>query len=200
MMLTKIMINTKSLYWHIDAFIYDYIKGAMLPISELPNLLGYKMIKYNHHDLELMSISTCGFSTITNNIPHVFINEDVIESRMNFTIAHEIGHIYLGHLNNCENSYAANNRIDSVLENQANIFARNILAPINRMLPHMKPEDLMKFFGMSKQASQVRLDTLIDDLDNFKQYVFDNNQIEFDNFLYMPEKQFLNIWRLYHEK
>ena len=93
--------------------------------------------------------------------------------RILFTLMHEIGHIYLNHLVDFENTEVhrggLSNDENKVLENEANTFARNTLAPATfvELLNEKSKKAISKYFGLSYLAAQTRLDFL----DYDKQYV-----------------------------
>ena len=64
----------------------------------------------------------------------VFFNDKNGKLRNRFTIAHELGHIFLDHYYNYGVSFHDNGEVDEeqylVLENEANCFARNLLCPL----------------------------------------------------------------------
>ncbi|MCL2055801.1 MAG: ImmA/IrrE family metallo-endopeptidase [Oscillospiraceae bacterium] len=73
--------------------------------------------------------------------------------RINFTLAHELGHIYLGH----GDDRAAN-------ENEANSFAAELLMPsalVREMQTRnnhpLTPEDVCAVFAISRQAAAIKL-------------------------------------------
>ena len=72
-----------------------------------------------------------GFTFNHNGTYYIFYNQDCTQQRCRFTIAHELGHIMLGHVK--ENCYTTVNRepwsTDNEDERQANIFASRLLAP-----------------------------------------------------------------------
>ena len=95
----------------------------------------------------------------------VFYNNKCTPGRIRFTLAHELGHILLGHLFYEENGlhYTLKNReptpTDSPIEHQANIFASRLLAPacILDTLNIRYPDELMTLCGLSRQSAEFRL-------------------------------------------
>lgn len=96
----------------------------------------------------------------------IYVNEDEILERQRFSIAHEIAHYYLGHLND-ENSMdiCFRNQNSSTgrdkKEIEANRFASTLLMP-KKMVKQMHdvglyPEEMAKLFNVSKSAMQNRL-------------------------------------------
>lgn len=88
---------------------------------------------------------------------------DVYE-RVVFSLAHEIGHILLGHFDygSMEDFTPAQR---AVLDREASVFAANLLAPapIVTLLRRPEAEQTRRLFGLSKAGWQARLDTLRSD-------------------------------------
>lgn len=94
---------------------------------------------------------------------YLFYNdsESISSARQRFTIAHEIGHIVLGHLKfRCK----LNPDQYQVLEKEANAFARNLLMPVPFPINWTDVETVSEFFKVSKKAAWVRLQFLGFDL------------------------------------
>lgn len=91
--------------------------------------------------------------------------------RINFTLAHEIGHIILNHHKDFEVTEILQDNFTKeeykILENEANCFARNILAPaplINELGFWNTLFKIPKFFGITPTATTVRMRFLNNDL------------------------------------
>ena len=88
------------------------------------------------------------------------------EGRVRFTLMHEIGHIYLGHLTDFNKTQIRRNELSRgeyrVLENEANAFARNVLIPTVILRETLKAEptveQLAELFGVTESAVNARLD------------------------------------------
>jgi hypothetical protein len=99
----------------------------------------------------------------------IFYNTDRIKRRINFSIAHEIGHILLGHLEEFEKTSIERGGLTSseyrVLETEADVFASNFLSPIP-FIRKLKwsSNDVFSICNLTKDASAVRLRTLKSDL------------------------------------
>lgn len=86
----------------------------------------------------------------------ILFNDDVVRpDRRNFTVAHELGHIYLSH------------RTDSPRqEKAADIFAAELLAPrcmlweLHQRFDFVPPELVQEIFGLSASMAKRRLDHL----------------------------------------
>ena len=104
-----------------------------------------------------------GFALRMRGRIFIFYNNKCSPGRIRFTVAHELGHVLLGHLNIYRNSPTIRNRepspYDNPFEQQANVFASRLLAPaciIDKLNMH-RPEQLMTFFGISHQSAEYRL-------------------------------------------
>jgi len=131
---------------------YDEIENAVVDMFEecgsytvpidcfaIATALGYIIRPYSSLDFddqwEALDRSEDGFSQIEVN-PHTGMYEYVIyyndyeatnRRRIRFTIFHEIGHIYLGHLSDPEG------KDYQTLESEANFFARSAICPLPLM-------------------------------------------------------------------
>lgn len=102
------------------------------------------------------------------------------QGRINFTIAHEIGHIILNHHKDFEVTEILQDNFTreeyKILENEANCFARNILAP-SPLVKQVKFWNVPRYFGLSFKASTTRITFLNTDL-----YALNGEQISnFEN-------------------
>ena len=92
------------------------------------------------------------------------------KQRIYFTKLHEIGHIYLNHFLDFNETKIMRSHINEsqykVLENEANCFARNVIAPavIVKHLELDTADKISKYFGITHHASKARLDFLEHDL------------------------------------
>ncbi len=90
-------------------------------------------------------------------------DEERLGDRKRFTLMHEIGHIYLGHLIDFEATQLYRGSLtkqeNKVLENEANAFARNVLVPttILRQLKNKSALNISKQFGITCKAAETRL-------------------------------------------
>lgn len=89
------------------------------------------------------------------------------KTRIRWTLAHEIGHIELGHLYNHQETALSRSGLThskhKVLEDEAHLFAAEFLAPIAmvRITGCRSPVDIMKLFKISQQAAANRLKDLL---------------------------------------
>ena len=94
----------------------------------------------------------------------IFYHPEPFKSRLKFTLAHEIGHIVLGHpltdYPRCR-AFAINSANDPT-ERQANRFAARLLAPacVLHEIGVITAHEIMDHTGMSYYAAKVRLDEI----------------------------------------
>lgn len=107
-----------------------------------------------------------GFATVINNHYVIFYDDTIIPSmRITFTVAHELGHILMGHITK-NNIVTRWNRGEETphdpKETGANQFAARLLAPacILQELNVKTVEEVQKLTGLSYTASEYRLQRL----------------------------------------
>ncbi len=99
-------------------------------------------------------------------------NDTQITGRIRFTLMHEIGHIYMKHLTDFDETILARSSLTEqkyqVLENEVNSFARNVLSPVMivKELGIKNANELINYFGITKRAAKVRLEVMINDYMN----------------------------------
>ena len=103
---------------------------------------------------------TDGFCAVTKNHTYIFFDSTLPAGRQRFTIAHEIGHLALGHV--APGGVTTVNREpepgDSPIERQANQFAARLLAPacVLHELGATTPDAIQRACGLSRQAAEFR--------------------------------------------
>lgn len=125
-----------------------------LPISTNPSLLCAKfstLAARNGQDIQTFlqtAPSSDGF-TLRRGTKYIIVYNDSVflpESRVRFTLAHELGHVVLQH----------KMEGDEVEEQEANTFARNLLAPRRLALKYgISFGDYPKVFGVSAAAARM---------------------------------------------
>lgn len=131
-------MNWKSkdyLYYKIMQFSYDNKIGVNTDLEKLCKEKNWYLIPYPADKFRtFMSISKDGFTIKDGNNFFIMYNPELKNKcyeRYRFTIAHEIGHIYLYHHIYVDN-YILMHSSDkkTIWEQQADIFAQNLLLPI----------------------------------------------------------------------
>jgi Zn-dependent peptidase ImmA (M78 family)/rRNA maturation endonuclease Nob1 len=110
-----------------------------------------------------------GFTIYDGDNFTIAYNDAQPKKRILFTLLHEIGHVYLNHLIDFEHTTLYRGSLtkseNKVLENEANTFARNVLAPATfvRQLKDKTKMSLSRRFGISYPAAETRLELLESD-------------------------------------
>lgn len=107
---------------------------------------------------------TDGMTFYSQETPIILFNDTVSTGRAKFTVAHELGHIILGHVK--PGGITTVNREpqpgDAPEERAANQFAARLLAPACVLwgLDIHTPEEIMALCHVSRQAAQFRADRM----------------------------------------
>lgn len=143
-----------------------------LPVKLGPivKLLGVKVIRYDHaanmlkNRYAALMAKTDGFTRLQGNTYIIYYDDKKTKERQRFTVAHEIGHIILGHLS--PGQVTQINREpspqDDPLETAANVVAARILAPacVLHAARIMSAPAIAAACGISLQAAQFRAERL----------------------------------------
>lgn len=98
-----------------------------------------------------------GKTILQNNRFYIIYNDTEPLRRCRFTIAHELGHIFLGHLLVNTQQYRTFS-INNDTESQANVFARDLLAPacVLHELNVLNAEEIAELCNISMEAAGYR--------------------------------------------
>lgn len=152
--------NERILYLKIAKFQSKYSLSYYYSIRRLIKDLGIKLIRYGGYNIkDMLEVSEDGFSAVRSDGFYIFYNPDKAETRLNFTLAHELGHLTLSH-HKLLNSKIIAHGGNSIIERQANIFAHNLLMPINRVEDYLKiktTHEIAEIFEVSPAMVSTRL-------------------------------------------
>lgn len=121
----------------------------LIQIADHYNII---LIPYSQSTVaQKLDLKQDGF-TLKRNGKYIVYYKDSYNQRARFTIAHELGHILLGHIDNP----------DSVNEYSANIFARDLLMPaiILKKINVISAYEISQLCDVSKAAAEIRLERL----------------------------------------
>lgn len=98
-----------------------------------------------------------GFTQLLNGRYTVFYNHCSSPARCRWTLAHELGHIFLGHITE-QHPTLSRGVVKDFLDIQADNFAARLLCPevIAHFCGVQSAEELCDLFDISKQAAQTR--------------------------------------------
>lgn len=115
--------NARNAAWKI--LIDNDISELPVPIIKICNKL-HITVKYNE---KLTDNINSGQSTIIKDKAYIMIAPDCNPQRRRFTVAHELGHIILGHVGKYRLINREPDTSDNPIEQAANVFASRLLAP-----------------------------------------------------------------------
>lgn len=103
-----------------------------------------------------------GYCKMYPNEPFIFVNARCSRERQRFTIAHELGHIVLGHVGKFPLINREPSPNDNQVETEANTFAFRLLAPacVFHELGINNAYDIARICGISLQSARFRYERL----------------------------------------
>lgn len=115
--------KSRDLAWEI--LLKEGVCALPVDVLEICRRLGIAVRQYDEPCPDVGD----GFSAIIDGVPHICIERGRPPRRARFTVAHELGHVLLGHVG----KYTLVNREpsshDDPVEQAANTFAARLLAP-----------------------------------------------------------------------
>ena len=147
------------------------VDSLPVDVLDVARQLGVRVFSYEQgariirrHKLQRIAARTDGFTFAVCGSPIVFFKAGTSRQRARFTIAHELGHICLNHLE--WNRPTVVNREpgphDNPRETAANQFAARLLAPacVLCALDIHTPEDIARLCDISLPAARFRADRM----------------------------------------
>lgn len=149
------------------------ITSLPVDLHSIIKYLNYSVHTYSNSNLtQLLKkdvLNGDGFIIQIDEIKHIYLNDKINNyGRRRFTLAHEIGHGVLNHsLETIHFRHPEEDSTTNEQEFQANIYARDILAPacILKELQLNTAEDIMKTCLISRKSADIRkkrIDKLIE--------------------------------------
>lgn len=167
------------------------------------NLIYYSDIMSNYnislaHACKVMR-SPDGQTVLNDGTFTIFLNDvNTSIGRRLFTLAHEIGHIWLGHLLDFNITAIPHNSNGpnmprykyNILEREANVFARNILSPLSIFykLKNKRHYNIQKLFGLSWDAADMRINFIYHDYRSVKNLKLANRFIKISEIYFNKNK------------
>lgn len=117
---------------------------------------------YRDSNAKILTGSQIGLAFYSNGSFRVIIDDSQILTRRRFTLAHELGHIMLGHLL-VDSSYGRVFDISKPeIERQADVYASRLLAPACVLwgLNLHTPQEIAEACNISMQAATIRAERM----------------------------------------
>lgn len=147
--------NIRNASW--QALIDFQFSQLPVMLTDVAKQAGIKIIK--NSDCRVLSNNQIGLSIYANNKWYIIYDDRNSKERCRFTIAHELGHIFLGHSVTNNGRFRTVGEIDKPEEEQAaDMFAIRFLAPacILKGLNLHTAEEISKACCISHQAAKHR--------------------------------------------
>lgn len=143
--------NSRDLAWRI--LINESVHSLPVDILRLCRQLGIKVVYFIPKD------DSDGKCTIINDTPYIFVNRNCSKQRKRFTIAHEIGHILLGHVGKYQLVNREPSANDNTIEQSANVVASRLLAPACVLwgCGVRNADHIVKLCDISKPSAEYRM-------------------------------------------
>ena len=144
---------TRNLVWEI--ILREGISNLPVKTSALCKQMGI--------DVRMCAeLSKSGEARMMQGEPVIFVStHDQIE-RQRFTVAHELGHIMLGHVGKYHLVNREPSTMDNPIEQEANIFASRLLAPACVLwgCNVQSADDIMLLCKISRTAAEYRMERM----------------------------------------
>lgn len=136
-------------------------------INKLPVMITDIIKKSNNikllknSDIDILADGESGKTICENDCFFIIYKDTENSKRCRFTIAHELGHIFLGHLLINTPQYRTF-KIQNDTESQANVFARDLLAPacVLHELQVLSAAEISKLCNISLEAATYRAERM----------------------------------------
>lgn len=147
--------NSRNLSWEI--IINEGINALPVKMSELCRKLQIDVVL-----TDSLGQSGDGKTMMLNGIPHILIDQTKSPERQRFTLAHELGHILLGHVGRFKLLNREPNPNDNPIEQAANVFASRLLAPacVLWALDIHSADEIAELCQISKTAAEFRAERM----------------------------------------
>lgn len=153
--------NARNAAWQC---LIDYNVNK-LPVSVLSiaKSAGIKVVKSSKTNINYLMPKESGISVLINKQWYIVYNDNSNIQRCRFTVAHELGHIFLGHeLEKRNRRMQTFKKSESFAEQEANIFASRLLAPacVIWALGLKTPNEIASVCNISHSAAEFRAERM----------------------------------------
>ena len=115
--------RSRDLAWEI--LLREKVRALPVDVFGICKRLGIRVAEYDEPRPDVGD----GFSFMLNGIPCIFLEKTENRARQRFTLAHELGHILLGHTEDQKLVNREPSPNDDPIEQAANVFASRLLSP-----------------------------------------------------------------------
>lgn len=146
--------NSRNLSWQI--LINEGVTELPVMVGQLCRNMGIRIQLFEQVVID------DGYSAIIDGQARIFVSNSCIPERQRFTVAHELGHILLGHVGQYQLVNREPSPQDNPIEQAANVFASRLLAPacVLWALNARTPEEIAKICKISHKAAAFRAERM----------------------------------------
>lgn len=146
--------NSRDLAWRV--LINEGVRELPVKVVRLCKQMGIRVVYFTPET------DSDGFTTIVDGQAQIFVSDRCSRERQRFTVAHELGHILLGHVGAHELVNREPSRGDNPIEQAANVFASRLLAPacVLWALDARTPEQIAVLCQISHQSAAFRAERM----------------------------------------
>jgi Predicted Zn peptidase len=142
--------------------IIDYnICSLPIGVADLANKAKISIVK--NSDANKLNDTEAAAGVFDGEKWYIIYDDDTLKERIRFSVAHEIGHIFLGHpLSEWRGSVRTFDEEIPVTERQADVFASRLLMPACVLwgLRIQSVDEIMNLCQVSRQAAEIRLERM----------------------------------------
>lgn len=159
--------QSRNLTWKI--LISQNVRSLPIRISDICKSYNITLSKFSKNKASIEKLkceramhNNDGFNSLLNGEYVIFYDDSKSQQRCRFTVAHELGHILLGHTGKYDLINHEPSEKDNPIEQAANVFASRLLAPACVLwgLNARTPEEIMKYCDITYTAAQFRAERM----------------------------------------
>lgn len=152
--------NLRDAVWL--CLIENDIKTLPIPIIGIAKKYNIEVLKYSQVNKSWLKTSESGTTIFIKDKIYIIYRDSELVQRCRFTIAHELGHILLGHKLIDGRHFRKFDISKPEIEIEADMFASRLLAPACVLwgLDLHTADEIAKVCNTSKQAAQMRADRM----------------------------------------
>lgn len=159
-MTNKTYNKIRDLVWL--CLIENNITSLPIPPAKIANHYNIYVLRYSQVDKNWLKDNESGTTIFTENKIYIIYRDSESLQRCRFTVAHELGHILLGHELINDRYYRKFDKSKPETETEADMFASRLLAPACVLwgLNLHTVDEIAQICNISKKAAQVRADRM----------------------------------------
>ncbi len=159
-MTNKTYRKIRDMVW--QCLIENNIKSLPIPPAKIANHHNIYVLRYSQVNKSWLKDNESGTTIFTENKIYIIYRDSESLQRCRFTVAHELGHILLGHELISDGYFQKFDTSKPEIETEADMFASRLLAPACVLwgLKLHTADEIARACNITKKAAQVRADRM----------------------------------------